>query len=88
MNGKLQVRICSGTACYVQGGSYLFDIEERLTNDERSRVDIRGVSCLGCCSAKDTGVPPFASVGDTLLPQATIHSLTAEIRRQLRGGAS
>lgn len=84
---SVEVVICSGTACYVQGGSYLFDLEENLTPDEVSAVTIRGTSCLGYCSQKREDTPPYALVGDRCIGSATVHDVITEIRRQLQGGS-
>ncbi len=33
----VEVKICTGTACYVMGGSDLFLIEEKLSDEERKK---------------------------------------------------
>lgn len=45
----VQLVICTGTACYILGGSELLLIEEALPPQLRSRVQISGAPCLGHC---------------------------------------
>mgnify|MGYP005858494731 CR=1 FL=1 len=83
----LIVKICTGTACYVQGGSFLLDIENRLSAEEHSRVEIRGAGCLGACGG-GTLRPPFALVGETLVGNLSPEQLEKEIRSALAEGGS
>lgn len=81
----ITVEICSGTACYVQGGSFLFDIEEQLSEEEKDRIQINGAACLGFCTTGSEYAPPFATVNGNMLSRTTVDSLLNEIRRQLGG---
>lgn len=54
--GKHQITLCSGTACFVKGGSVLLDaVEKHLkivsgeTTEDRF-FTLETVSCLGCCA--------------------------------------
>jgi NADH:ubiquinone oxidoreductase subunit E len=82
MNETLTVRICTGTACYVQGGSFLLDIENRLSSEEHTLVEIRGAGCLGACGESFLR-PPFALVGETLMGNLTPEGLEEAIRSAL-----
>ncbi|MFW9786719.1 MAG: NADH-quinone oxidoreductase subunit NuoE [Candidatus Thorarchaeota archaeon] len=54
--GKHQVKMCMGTACFVQGGeSLLAATTERLgvkpgETSEDGRYSLERVACLGCCA--------------------------------------
>ncbi len=72
MNKQIEVIICSGTACYVMGGSELLLLEENLPESWRDRVTISGSPCLGFCRDRQHGKAPFVSVNGTTVPRATI----------------
>ncbi|MHC1691723.1 MAG: NAD(P)H-dependent oxidoreductase subunit E [Sphaerochaetaceae bacterium] len=46
---KIQVRICVGTACFVQGGADLLLYGDFLNPDMLGECEIEGTSCLGGC---------------------------------------
>ena len=78
--GKHLVRVCSGTACYVRGGSTILDSVEHtlgIKNKETSadgKYTIETVNCLGCCAlgpvieldGKYYGVPTPAKAKELL----------------------
>ena len=64
---KVSVRICVGTACFVQGGSDLLLYNEFLDPIVLANCEIEGVSCLGKC--KETGSKegaPFVQIGGVI----------------------
>ncbi|MGA3060689.1 MAG: NAD(P)H-dependent oxidoreductase subunit E [Candidatus Bathyarchaeia archaeon] len=78
--GKHLVRVCSGTACYVRGGSRILDSVEctlGIKNKETSangKFTLETVNCLGCCAlgpvvevdGKYYGVPTPAKAKELL----------------------
>ena len=54
--GKHLVRVCTGTACYVRGGTNILDSVENtlgIKNKETSpdgKFTLETVNCLGCCA--------------------------------------
>ena len=60
--GKHQVKMCMGTACFVQGGeSLLSATTERLgvepgETTEDGRYSLERVACLGCCALAPVSV--------------------------------
>lgn len=72
MNKQIEVVICSGTACYVMGGSELLLLEEHLPAAWRGRVNISGSPCLGLCRNRQHGNAPFVSVNGETVSRATI----------------
>ncbi|MDY0289752.1 MAG: NAD(P)H-dependent oxidoreductase subunit E [Sphaerochaeta sp.] len=64
---KVTVRICVGTACFVQGGADLLLYDEFLDPIDLANCEIEGVSCLGRC--KEAGSKqgaPFVQIGDVI----------------------
>ncbi|MGB9820730.1 MAG: NAD(P)H-dependent oxidoreductase subunit E [Pseudothermotoga sp.] len=63
--GKVQIKVCLGTACYVKGGDRVFErfLEELGTKPEEPTKDghfsIHPVRCLGACS-----MAPVVLVGE------------------------
>ncbi|WP_319562742.1 NAD(P)H-dependent oxidoreductase subunit E [Marispirochaeta sp.] len=83
MKDCVVVKICTGTACYVQGGSFLLDLENKLSIQERNAVRIQGVGCLGCCGDSSGSRPPFAMVDDTLVGGVDVDELAQIVKRKL-----
>lgn len=65
MKKKVDVKICVGTACFVQGGADLLLYNEFLDPEIRDQCEIEGSSCLGDSCKKLSGTdckPPFVSI--------------------------
>jgi NADH:ubiquinone oxidoreductase 24 kD subunit len=58
---KVQVKICVGTACFVQGGADLLLYSEFVDPEIVDKCEIEGISCLGTCKAGGE-LPPFVSI--------------------------
>lgn len=70
--GKVSVKICVGTACFVQGGADLLLYQEFLDPMVLAGCEIEGVSCLGGC--KDVQAlerPPFVQIGQKVYGNMT-----------------
>ncbi|MGI6433696.1 MAG: NAD(P)H-dependent oxidoreductase subunit E [Sphaerochaetaceae bacterium] len=64
---KIMVRICMGTACFVQGGADLLLYGDFLDSELQQRIEVEGVSCLGCCKEHQRGLrPPYVQIGEQL----------------------
>ncbi|HKL57209.1 MAG TPA: NAD(P)H-dependent oxidoreductase subunit E [Sphaerochaeta sp.] len=73
---KVTVRICVGTACFVQGGADLLLYDEFLDPIDLANCEIEGVSCLGRC--KEAGSKegaPFVQIGDAIYGDMTEEKL-------------
>lgn len=79
----VKIVVCSGTACYVMGGSDLLLLDDHIPAKWKSHVQIEGSPCLGFCKDKKNGKAPFALVDDTIIPQASIPELLRRIARKL-----
>jgi len=55
--GKVHVRICVGTVCFVQGGSDLLLYSDFVDPEVLDMCEIEGASCLGGCKRDGSGAP-------------------------------
>lgn len=79
----IEVDICLGTTCFVMGASQLQELDKYLTPSQKKLVRVKGVTCLAACRSGNYISAPFVKVGETLLAEATLNSVLAEIERQL-----
>jgi len=80
---KVKVSICTGTACFVMGGSEILLIEDQLPDDLKGKVEVEGVTCLEKCKDSSCGKAPFVIVNGEVVSQATITSVIEKIRTVL-----
>jgi NADH:ubiquinone oxidoreductase subunit E len=85
MQDTVKVTVCSGTACYVMGGSELLLLEEHIPVRWKNRVEIEGSPCLGLCKDRAFGKAPYAKIGDEIVQAATIPLLLEKIAEKLGG---
>ena len=83
MEKKLEVRICTGTLCYVMGGADLQVIDEYLPEELLDKVDIKGTPCLDYCNNYDGPKAPFVKVGDKVISEASIEKVVTAIKEAL-----
>ncbi len=48
--GKISVKVCLGTTCFVMGSANLQELIEIVPAKYGDKVDVSGVPCLGLCS--------------------------------------
>lgn len=63
---RLLLEICAGTSCYLLGSQDLIDAVETLPPEKRSKIDLRGVSCLKSC-----GQGPNVRINSVVLSNMT-----------------
>ncbi len=80
---KLEIKICTGTLCYVMGGAELQLIDEYIPEEIIERIDIKGTPCLDMCSKFDGPKAPFVKVGDRLVSDASVHRVIEVIKEEL-----
>jgi len=78
---KITVRICTGTTCFLMGGSWLESLEENLPERLRERVEVVGVPCLGYCKDREYGKAPYVVVGSEVLSAPDLADVIARIAR-------
>lgn len=75
-NGKHNIRICMGTACYVRGGVRLVDFLEDLLKCKAGHTTADGMfkfeiaRCIGACS-----LAPAVSIDDKVYPNVNTEDL-------------
>ncbi|MGE4584007.1 MAG: NAD(P)H-dependent oxidoreductase subunit E [Sphaerochaeta sp.] len=73
---KVTVKICVGTACFVQGGADLLLYNEFLDPVVLATCELEGVSCLGGCKmAESNERPPFVEINGKLYGDMTQEKL-------------
>ena len=80
---KVKVVICTGTACFVMGGSELLMLEEQLPAHLAGQVDISGCSCMEFCKDETSGKAPFVQIDDRVMSQATVEKVIDAIEKRI-----
>ncbi len=84
MAENVTVEVCMGTTCYVMGSAQLAGIAERLPEDWKARVTVKGMRCTGACQqAGQFGRAPFVRVNGRLVAEADEGRVLAAIRDAL-----
>jgi len=81
MAEKIRVTVCSGTACYLMGGSEFLLLQEHLPPELRERVVVEGKPCLEHCKRGARGKAPFVLIDGELLTDATIPSVIERLTK-------
>lgn len=81
---KISVKICTGTLCYVMGGSELQLLEDHLSEEVLAQVDIQGSPCLDCCNREDSAKAPFVKVNERIVSEASITKVVEVIVEELK----
>jgi len=79
----VKVVVCSGTACYVMGGSELLMLDDHIPARWKGRIEIEGSPCLGFCKDKKIGKAPYAKVDEEVIAAATIPSVLEKVAEKL-----
>jgi len=80
MSKKIRLEVCSGTACFVMGGSDLLTIFEYLTQEEQDRVSLAAVPCFEHCRGGDNLRPPFVVIDGTVYDKMSINRLSGMLK--------
>ena len=83
---KHKVDICTGTTCFVMGGSELLLLEEQLPDDLKEVTKINGSPCIGICKHADYGKAqadhaPFVQIDGEVVDEASIQKVVDHLRR-------
>jgi NADH:ubiquinone oxidoreductase subunit E len=84
MPSKIRVTVCSGTTCYLMGGSEFLLLEEQLPPELRERVVVEGKPCLEHCRRGAKGKAPFVLIDGELITDATIPSVVELLTRMAK----
>lgn len=86
------VRICTGTACFVLGGAELLLLEDELISrwdafgitaeQIREHIRISGIPCAGSCREQLLR-PPFVQIDGTLFGSASLDMIIDILERRV-----
>ncbi|MDT8900999.1 NAD(P)H-dependent oxidoreductase subunit E [Anaeroselena agilis] len=74
----LRIEVCLGTSCHLMGAQDIIDAIENLPPDKRSKIDLRGVTCLKTCRKG-----PNARVNGIILSEITPERILTVIEDNL-----
>ena len=81
---NIEVKICSGTTCFVMGSSYLNDLFDIIPKKYGNIVNIKQSLCLGQCSKTDNhSKAPYVQIDDEYVSEANIEKVLKVIERKL-----
>ncbi len=83
MKNKILLQVCSGTACFVMGGSDLLTIFDYLSPQEQEQVALSAVPCFEHCRTDDDLRPPFVTVQGKLYDRMDMEKLLTIIREEI-----
>lgn len=80
----LEVRICSGTTCFVMGSSFLNELYDLIPQKYGDKVIVKPSLCLGQCSSNDKhSKAPYIKVGEEVISSATIEKVLLAIEKKV-----
>lgn len=80
--GKYQISVCMGTACYVKGAGQILDkFKEILGIDagectEDGKFSLLATRCIGCC-----GLAPVATINDHVYGKITVDQVASIVKK-------
>jgi NADH:ubiquinone oxidoreductase subunit E len=82
---KNKIVVCTGTTCFLMGGSELLLLEDTLPPELRETAEVEGVTCLGFCKRAEYGASqaahaPFVRINDSVLEQANAGKIIDYLR--------
>lgn len=82
--GKVNVKVCLGTTCFVMGSSNLQELIETVPAKYGEKVDVIGVPCLGLCSIDwEYSRAPYVKVDDDVIYEATVEKVLSAVEKKL-----
>jgi NADH:ubiquinone oxidoreductase subunit E len=70
-----EIRICTGTTCYVLGAAELLGDLESAPDTALRDARITGATCLGYCKSREHGEAPFVEIDGTPVSGATLEKI-------------
>ena len=81
---KISVKVCTGTTCFVMGGSNLQELNDIIPKKYGEKVEITGSPCLGLCSINwEYSKAPYVKVDEEVVAEATVQKVLEEIDKKL-----
>jgi len=81
----ITVKICSGTLCYVMGGSELWTLPEILPEELKDKVVVKGSTCLGYCNNEKPVKAPYVEVNGKVIREASVSKIIEVIKDEIGG---
>ena len=76
---RIKVQICTGTTCFVMGGSEILLLPDALPDEYKDYVELEGFNCMNFCKDSKVGSAPFVRINGKLIPNATLDVVVEEI---------
>ncbi len=81
---NIEVRICSGTTCFVMGSSYLNELYDVIPQKYGDKVVVKPSLCLGQCSKNDKhSKAPYVKVNGEVVSEATVEKVLAVVEQKV-----
>lgn len=84
MKETIHVTICTGTTCFVMGGSDLLMLEDHLPAYLKDLVKIKGSTCMNYCKENLTQKAPFVEINGVVMEQATVPGVIQKLQEIYR----
>jgi NADH:ubiquinone oxidoreductase subunit E len=80
----IEVKICSGTTCFVMGSSYLNDLYDIIPQKYGDKVIVKPSLCLGQCSKSDKhSKAPYVKINGEVISEATVEKILSAIEQRI-----
>ena len=86
MSGKIRVKVCVGTTCYVMGGGDLLIIKDLLPPHMHNKVTVDFIPCLGHCKKHGASKAPFVEVNGSVLTSCSTLSILNYLEERIQRG--
>lgn len=78
---KIKLEICCGTACYLLGAQRLMELQDKLPEALKDKVEVEAKACLGLCNSDRLGGAPYVRLNGTeVIAHATVEDIIARLR--------
>lgn len=74
---KINLQVCSGTACFVMGGSDLLSIFDFLQPEDQQHVQLSAIPCFEHCRNGNDLRPPFVVIDEVVYDKMSINNLVS-----------
>lgn len=82
---KINVEICTGTACFVMGSARLLKFAGELPENLQNKMDVKASLCCDLCRDWDESKPPIVRVGERIISGADEETILQALEKTLKG---
>ena len=83
MTSRINIKICTGTSCFVMGASNIQELETELPENLIDKVKIEYVRCMELCKDGNYNKGPFVKIADKIIEEANIPKIIDAIKKLL-----